>query len=153
GDCVLARMILGPGNAGLGGDALRRAADMLAARMQREFRQRRADGEETKLRAVLREFRIAIERARKGLSRESRPKAMPGDQHLVSGVRTDAVADTLREAVEPRAHIGAAVVRKVARENPVDQNMLRVPALPRPIKAADTAGDSDERKDRPLHQT
>ena len=143
-DGIVARLVFGPGDRRLGGDALDLAPETLGARVQREFRDGRTDGEHADGHAAPRQLRIPSERADQDIERQHRPQAVADHHDLVHRGLPRARDQRLRKLIETRIDVGAAAEEIVAGEDPVVQQLLHAPALPGPSQQTGKDGEPDQ---------
>src|SRR5262249_47410923 len=120
-DGIGAGLIFGPGDRWLGDDARDLAADRMRARMQREFRDSRADGEHANLRAALAEIGIPREGAGNHVEYEHRPEAMADKDDFVQRRLARTRQQRFSKKIDPCIDIRTAAVNVLVGANPIVQ--------------------------------
>ena len=112
-DHVVARLVFCPVNRQFAGNGLRRLSNLIALRMQGEFRNRGADGENAQCRAMFGELRILFQATRDRCQGQCRAERMTDNQDFINIGLAGPFDNLAGEIVDPLLHFRPSDRREI----------------------------------------
>src|SRR3984957_14257479 len=123
-DRIVTRLVFHPVNRRFTSHSLRRLSNPIALRMQCEFWNRGAYGENAQCRAVLGELWILFQAARDRCQRQCRAERMTDNQNFIDIGSAGPFNNPAGEIVDPALYFGPLTIEKLPGKNRVIQNVI-----------------------------